>query len=344
MSGKRGVLIGAGFFAGFQAASWRRMAGAGLEAVADLDAARAQQFASAHGIPRFYTNAREMIETEKPDFVDIATRPDSHLELTELCASLGCHVICQKPMAPSMAECEAMVSVCRDRGVRLIVHENWRFQPWYRELKRLLEADRLGRVFYLSFLMRNGDGIGPTAYSVQPYFKEMPRFLLYETGIHFIDTFRYLAGEMEEVRCLLGRVNREIAGEDMALVTFRFAGGAIGLFDANRISGPNPPAAAFGWMRLEGERAMARLEPDGRIFLQDHGQPEAEHLYAIPREGYRGDSVHAAQAHYVDALSHGFAAETEAADYLRSVAAMFACYRSAETGRPVPLALGEGNA
>jgi predicted dehydrogenase len=78
-----------------------------------------------------------------------------------------------------------------------VVHENFRFQPWHREIKGLLEAGTVGtRLHSLTFRSRPGDGWGPGAYlNRQPYFRTMPRLLLHETGVPFIDTFRYLAGE-----------------------------------------------------------------------------------------------------------------------------------------------------
>jgi hypothetical protein len=118
-------------------------------------------------------------------------------------------------------------------------------------------------------------------------------------------------------------------------VSLRFEDGAFGLLDANRLSGPNPPAPAFGRLQLEGELASLRMEPDGRLFFQEHGREPREHSYSMPTTGYRGDSVHAAQEHYAAALAHGFPAESEGDEYLRSVAAMFACYESAASGEVV---------
>ena len=119
-----------------------------------------------------------------------------------------------------------MVESCASRGVRLLIHENWRWQPWYREAKRLISEERLGRVFHLGFRMRTGDGRGPAPYTHQPYFRQMPRLLLYETGVHFLDTFRFLGGEMESVFCQTDRINPAIQGEDCALLFVSFVNDA----------------------------------------------------------------------------------------------------------------------
>ena len=85
----KGVLIGAKFFAQFLAEAWRRMAGVNLAAVADLSPGKAKDFAAKHGIERAYQLVEAMLNVEKPDFVDIATRPDTHLS-----HSIGCSPAC----------------------------------------------------------------------------------------------------------------------------------------------------------------------------------------------------------------------------------------------------------
>lgn len=332
-----GVLVGAGYFAGFQAEAWRRVEGVHIRAVADAVPGKAQAFAEQWNIPAAYTSADEMLDRERPDFVDVATRPEAHLGLTRAAAGRGVHVICQKPMAPAWADCVAMVDACEAAGVRLLIHENWRWQPWYREIKRLADDGVFGRPFHLGFRLRTGDGRGPAPYAVQPYFREMPRLLVHETLVHFLDTFRFLAGEIASVYCQVGRVNPVIRGEDRALVQIAFAGGATGLIDANRISGPVPAEETMGHFRLEGDRAMVRLTGDGRLWLTEYGQPEREHPYPLPRTGYKGDSVWATQAHLAECLRAGRRSESEGRDYLRTVRAVEACYESAETNRVVLL-------
>lgn len=333
----KGVIIGAGFFAQFQAEAWRRVPGVTLAAVVDPQRERAQQFAAQWGIPNVYADAATMLAAERPDFVDIITRPDMHLELTRLAAQSGVHVICQKPMAPTWEECLQMIEVCQQAGVRLLMHENWRWQPWYREVKRLLEQERLGRLFHLGFHMRLGDGRGADAYAAQPYFREMPQLLIYETAVHFLDTFRSLAGEIETIFCTTQRINPAIRGEDYALIYATFVSGAQGLIDANRIAGGVPSPVAFGTLTAEGERASLRMTPDGALFITDYGAAEQPHEYCKPEIGYKGDSVKAAQEHYANCLLTGQPCESEGEAYLPTVKAVQACYESAAIRQVIKL-------
>ncbi len=337
MTGLRGAIIGAGYFAGFQAEAWRRISAVEIVAVVDPLLARAQEFAERFDIPRVYPKAEEMFEHEALDLVDIATRPDSHSALVQLAAAHRTAIICQKPMAPTWEECVAMVKLCHAAPVRLLIHENWRWQAWYQEIKKLMEANVFGHIFHLGFCLRSGDGRGAEPYAVQPYFRAMPRLLIYETLVHFLDTFRFLAGEIATVFCQTRRINPLIVGEDFALIQLGFTSGANGLIDANRMAGPMPPEVAFGVFTLEGERAALRMTPQGDLFVTEYGQPERQHHYRKPESGYKGDSVFAAQQHYAECLRDGTPCESEGDEYLKTVRAMFACYESAATGRVISL-------
>ncbi|MCC6395096.1 MAG: Gfo/Idh/MocA family oxidoreductase [Bryobacterales bacterium] len=333
----KGAMVGAGFFAAFHAEAWQRIPGARISSMADLDADKARAFAERWRIERVYSDAAEMLDKEQPDFLDVVTGPGTHAGLTAMAAQRGIPVFCQKPMAPTWEECERMVEACDHAGVRLLIHENWRWQPWYREMRRIADSGALGRVFHYGFQMRTGDGRGEEPYTVQPYFRGMRRFLLFETVVHFLDTFRYLGGEMQSVYCATSRINPLIAGEDYAQVHVAFASGANGWIDANRISGPQIPETAFGVFRMEGDAGMIRMTPGGHLWLTRYGEAEHEHAFAVPRHGYKGDSVHATQSHLLECLRTGRPCESEGRDYLKTVRAVMACYASAETGQAVRL-------
>ncbi|MCI0626477.1 MAG: Gfo/Idh/MocA family oxidoreductase [Acidobacteria bacterium] len=331
----KGVMIGAGYFAQFHAEGWNRTPGAAIAAIADATPGRASEFAAKWNISRADADVEAMLDREKPDFVDIVTRPESHAPLTELAARNGIHVICQKPMAPAWEDCLAMVAACKKAGVRLLIHENWRWQPWYREAKRVMDSGALGKPYHLAFRHRADDGLGPAPYSLQPYFAQMPRLLVYETLVHHLDTSRYLAGEIDSLYCQMKRVNPVIAGEDCVMIQLTFASGIQGLIDGNRISGKVPSSLAMGSFRVEGDKGMIRCSSGGRLFLTQHGKDETALPSVTPPAGYRGDSIRAAQEHYIACLQTGQRCESEGEDYLKTVAAVEACYQSAAKGQVV---------
>ena len=335
----KGVAVGAGYFSQFHFDAWSQMDDVKLSAICDLDEAVATRAARTFGIPKHYTDFAHMLDTEKPNFVDIITRPDSHLALVEEAARRNIAVICQKALAPTFEEATEIVRVAEVAGVPLMVHENFRFQPWYREMRRQIDTGALGdRLHSISFQCRTGDGWAKDAYlERQPYFREMPRLLIFETGVHFVDTFRYVIGEIDGVFASLRKLNPDIVGEDAATVLFEFATGEIGLWDANRFNEPTSPDArfTFGEALLEGNEGSLRLSGDGRLTLQSLGEQERDVEYAVERRGFAGNCVFATQRHFVDCLREGRDFETSGKEYLKTLAVVEAIYQSAATGLPV---------
>src|SRR5262249_17577353 len=150
-------------------------------------------------------------------------------------AARGVHIVCQKPLAPTLEAAIRIVDAAEAAGVRFMVHENFRWQPWYRKIKEIQQSQVIGAFTHLHFLMRMGDGWGENAYlDRQPFFRNYPRLLVYETGVHFIDTFRYLLGEVTGVFAQIRRLNPRIKGEDAAQLFLKFKSGATAIWDANR--------------------------------------------------------------------------------------------------------------
>jgi D-apiose dehydrogenase len=340
MEAIKGVSIGAGYFSSFQYEAWTRIPEVIITAMCNRNKKRAESMLRNYEVKKHYTDWREMIEQEKPDFVDIITPPETHLEMCKFAADKGHDIICQKPLAPTFKEAKEIVEYVVKKNVRFMVHENWRFQPWYREIKKLLENKVIGELHSMNFRKRMGDGWGENAYlNRQPYFRGYPRLIVYETGIHFIDTFRYLAGEIKSVYAKLRKLNSVIAGEDWAMVMFNFEKDIIGLWDASRYNEPNYPSPryTFGEFLLEGYEGAIRLYGDGRITIQKLGEKEVDHSYHHENINFAGDCVYTTQRHFIDCLLNGNEFETNGPDYLRSLASQEAAYKSAKTEKPVTI-------
>ena len=314
----RGAIIGCGFFGGIQMEAWRRMPGVEIAAACDPDLARARQFA-----PSVYSTAEDLFAREKLDFVDIATRPEHHLPLVRLATQAGVPAICQKPMAPSWELCLAMVDAAESAGVRLMIHENWRWQPWFRAAKKIIDRGDIGRPVAFTFRTRRRDGLGDQPYQVQPYFRTMPRFLIYETLVHHIDTSRFLFGEIATVYARTRTINPIMRGEDQAVLMLTYESNLLGVIDGHRFLDPEPDGPAMGEARFEGDAAALHLEATGDLYLG--GKRIWQNQVT---EGYRGDSVRSTQQHFIDCLQSGKPFESEARDYLRTVAVVEAAYKS----------------
>lgn len=331
------AVVGCGYFSHFHFDAWSRIDGVEIVACCDSDVGRGNSAAMQYHIPQVFADHREMLKACPVDAVDIATGPDSHMAIVGDVAASGAAIMCQKPLASTFSESKAIVDLAARARVRLMVHENFRFQPWYREIKKLLAANAIGhRLHTITHRIRNGDGHGADAYLArQPYFQTMPRLLIHEAGVHTIDTMRYLGGEVSRVWCVTRKLNPLIAGEDAAFGILEFTEGGLGHYDANRFneSLAEDPRYTFGEVIVEADKGTIRLYNDGRLTIQPLGRPERDHAYSPTKIGFAGDCVRAAQQHFIDGLRDEKPFETEGVSYLRSLAVVEAMYRSAESGQ-----------
>jgi predicted dehydrogenase len=339
----RGACVGAGYFSRFQYEAWARIPEVEIVANCNRNLERAQAYAQEFGIGKSYPfdEFEHMLRDEKPDFVDLITPPETHLELCRIAAQLGVAIICQKPLAPGYSETLEIAEIAKigaQCGVRFMVHENWRWQPWYREIKSILEAGTIGDPFHLSFRCRMGDGWGDDAYlDRQPFFRDYPRLFIFETGVHFLDTFRFLLGEVHSIYARTARHNQLIKGEDSALLVCNFESGATALLDANRYneSDADNPRYTFGTMRLDASGGHLELASDGSIVVKRLGEDGYRHQYSPAVDGFAGDCVYALQRHFVDAMLSESPFEAEVGDYLKSVQLVELAYESATSGQAV---------
>lgn len=335
----KAVAIGAGYFSGYQYEAWNRIPEVRVVAISNRTESKARQKMAEYGIPSFYANWREMIDRERPDFVDVITPPETHSEICAYAAAAGAAIVCQKPLAPTLEESRGIVENARQSSVRFMVHENFRWQPWYRCIKRVLRGGEIGLPIHLYFRMRTGDGWGEDAYlDRQPFFRDYPRLLVYETAVHFIDTFRFLLGEIDCVFARLRRLNPAIRGEDAGQILFTFGSGATATLDANRYNEPEVDSAryTFGELRLDATRGHLAMDADSTMRLKPLGGPIRPIQYLREDRNFAGDCVYSLQRHFVDCLLRGEEFESHGEDYLKTLAVVDAVYESNRTGQAVP--------
>ena len=328
----KGVGIGAGYFSKFQYEAWTRIPEVAIAAIYNRTESKAREMMASYGIPRCYTDWREMIDQEKPDFVDIITPPETHEEMCDYAASRGVHIICQKPLAPLFEVSRRIVATASRAPVRFMVHENWRWQPWYRQIKRIQEAGTIGAFTHLYFRMRMGDGWGESAYlDRQPFFRDYPKLLIYETGVHFIDTFRYLLGEITCVFAHLRRLNPVIKGEETGQVFFEFDSGATAILDANRYNEveSSTPRFTFGELRIDGMNGHLTMDTAANIRVKPLGGLAYDVDYEHTDRNFAGDCVYRLQRHFVDCMLTGEPFESNGDDYLKTLRVVETVYESA---------------
>jgi predicted dehydrogenase len=312
-------LIGAGWVTQHHLAGWQRLAPrAKVVAIADPSRERASRRASEFGIERVYESAEALLDAGQIDAVDIAAPREVHATLVRMAAARGLPVLCQKPLAPTYDEACALVAEVAGK-TRLMVHENWRFRAYYRQIGAWLKAGRVGRVtqaqmtLLTSGLLPDAQGKLPTV-ERQPFIATLDRALVMEVLIHHIDALRFLLGDLTLVHSRLGKQCTGIVGEDRAALTFTSESGAVVNLLANFCVYGEPPAQADQLLVI-GEQATVRL---AGATLSRHGV-EAEQLNYDLGACYL-DSYASAIAHFVDALSADTPFETSPEDNLRTLA------------------------
>ena len=202
-------LIGAGDISQYHLAAWQKAEHAVVVAVCDRDAKRARARASEFGIPVVYADAATMFAAEKLDAVDIATWRETHVELARLAAARGVHVLCQKPLAPTLAEAESLAAEVAGR-IRLMVNENRRFAPHFRAIRRWIDEERVGPVrqcvstMHRSGFIKDANGRRP-AVERAPFMAREPRLMIAETLIHQLDVLRHARRDAGDADARNGR-------------------------------------------------------------------------------------------------------------------------------------------
>ena len=324
--------VGAGYFSQFHYDSWARMDRVDVVGACDQDLAKA----TATGLPS-YVDLNAMIATQSPDLLDVILPPAAHAQAIRTALAAGVKwIICQKPFCLDLAEAKQIVTEADAVESTIIVHENFRFQPWYRAIKSALDRGVVGMVQQVTFRLRPGDGQGPEAYLArQPYFQQMERFLVHETAVHWVDTFRYLLGDPIAVYADLRRINPVIAGEDAGYILFDHPKGVRALFDANRHldHAADNLRRTMGEAQIEGTQGTLNLWGDGSVTQRAFGSREAQTLLPPDTwDGFGGDCVHALQQHVVTGILDGTPLENQARDYLHVVEVENAIYASSQTG------------
>jgi D-apiose dehydrogenase len=332
-----GAVIGCGFVSRYHLKAWSHVAGSRLIALCDLNLDRLEQAQGWFPKARCYTDAAELFDHEHQlDFVEICTQADSHRDLVEMAARHGVHILCQKPAALIRTDFQAMIDACDTTSVRLMIHENWRFRPWYRAMRSEIAAGAIGRPIRLRIAHRDTRALRPDGYIAQPYLAAMPQMILMDMGCHLIDTARYLIGDVQSVSATLARFGEHSIGEDIAMLAVQFVGGALGSFDLSWCAVPE--SARLEWALdetvAEGTAGTLRLLTDGSLELTSLAGKRERKPVALPAD----DQVYlegyiATQRHFIEGLISGAEHETSAADNLKTMEVVWAAYRSAEDGR-----------
>lgn len=319
-------LVGAGMISRHHLIAWARLQDAEVVAICDPDIERAQTRAAEFGIGRVYGRLDAMLAEGGLDALDIASPRQHHAEAILAAAENSLACLCQKPLAPTHDEARDLVEGVAGR-IRLMVHENWRFRPYYRQISHWLAEGRIGRpvmarMAYLSsgFLP---DAQGRlSALERQPFLRDEPRLIVAETLIHHLDVLRWLLGPLQLRASILTCNVPDMAGETTAAILLETTSRRPVLLSGSFVCGGFPLGGEDDF-ELIGETDTIELA--GAV-LSLRGSGEARRYDMV--QAYQ-ESFDAAIAHFGQCLATGSAFETDAGDNLEILALVDEAYRRA---------------
>lgn len=233
-----------------------------LIAVCDINEERALVVAEKYGV-KAYRNYEELLSSGSVDAVSVCTPNYLHAPISIAALKAGIHVLCEKPMATSKEEAEAMIAASKESGKKLMIGHNQRFVPSHQKARQLIRSGEIGKIY--SFRTAFGHG-GPEGWSVDGkeswFFQKEKAFVgaMGDLGVHKTDLLRFVLGEeIIEVGSFVETSAKDFADvDDNAVCILKTESGAIGTL-----------AASWAYVSKEdnstiiyGEKAILRLEDD----------------------------------------------------------------------------------
>ncbi|MCY7358926.1 MAG: Gfo/Idh/MocA family oxidoreductase [Rudanella sp.] len=337
------AVIGTGFWANYQLPAWYELEHVELVALYNRTRSRADAFAQRFpgrrpNVPFVYDDIDELLDqhADELDFVDIITDVDTHLYFTTKAAQRKLNVICQKPMGPTLADARQMVEVCEREGVRLYIHENFRWQAPIRQLKTVLGSGVIGQPFNATVSFCSAFPV----FDNQPFLAELEQFILTDIGSHVLDICRFLFGEARSLYCQTTRVNPAIRGEDVANVLMTMQSGLVCSVTMSYASIREHEVFPQTLVTVEGSAGSVVLDRDFAIRITTHneaGERTTQMQVATPPVYPWADPAYAVvHASIVDCnrnlltdLRGLGGAETTGTDNLETIRLVYAAYDSA---------------
>jgi myo-inositol 2-dehydrogenase/D-chiro-inositol 1-dehydrogenase len=219
-----------------------------IVAVASPTPGNAGAFARRHGVPRFYTDYRELLRDSDVEMIWITTPNNLHARVTIEGAQAGKHVVCEKPLCITLEEADAMIDTCARAGVLLLYAEELFFAPKYVKAKQMADEGAFGRVH----LVKQGEKhSGPHA----DWFWDVEQSgggALMDLGCHGI-AFCWWFLDRPKVMSVYSQLSAQLhsgrtQGDDEAITIIEFAGGAVGMVENswNRPGGMDDCIEVFG--------------------------------------------------------------------------------------------------
>jgi UDP-N-acetyl-2-amino-2-deoxyglucuronate dehydrogenase len=208
-----------------------------LVAVCDTVERRAQEAGTRYEVP-WFTTWHKLLETVPCDVVAICTPSGLHPQHGVMAARAGKHVICEKPMAISLATADELVHAADEAGVHLFVVKQNRLNPPIQLLKQALDKGRFGRLYMANTTVR---WTRPQEYYDQAPWRGTWEFdggAFMNQASHYVDLIQWLMGPVDSVMARTATLARRIETEDSGIAILKFRSGALGTIEVTMLTYP----------------------------------------------------------------------------------------------------------
>ena len=323
-------VVGAGTMGAMHASAWKRL-GAQVVGIHSSRPEAAAGIASTVGAALFTGIAPLLAEI---DLLDICTPTGSHLHFTRLAAEAGKHVVCEKPISLTLNEAEAMIAVCQAAGVRLFIAHVVRFFAQYRAAR---EAVLRGQIGTLGVLRLKRAAYQPQVPKHHWLLDEAQSGgMVTDLMIHDFDYARWLGGPVERVYAKSARAAWRDAPGDYALVTLRFASGAMAQIEGGWAY---PPGVFRTALDIAGSEGVIEWHSDASATMQSFLEPRRETASAVglPLSALTEDPYETQLRHVKYAIETNTDFLVTPQDALEALRIALAARQSLRTGRAVAL-------
>jgi len=346
-------IIGTGGMANGHAQAFTGMKGVSVTSCCDIDEARAKAFARKYGIPRWYTDYGEMLATESLDAVSNVTIDAMHAPISLAAIAKGLHVMCEKPLATTLADARKMRDAAAKRGVVTQVNFSYRNSCGAQAAAEMIRGGGIGRVMHVeasylqSWLVQPawGDWRTNTAMTWRLSTRHGSAGTLGDIGCHIYDLAALLGGDIAEISCRLGTFDKGVAGNkvgpyvldanDSFVSTVKLAGGALGTVHATRWATGHMNSLR---VRVYGDQGAVEVDLDRsydqyRVTAGKQGVQKAQWKDVTCRK------TPTQYARFIAAVKAGSSDVSDFANGARVQAYLDASFRSDASGRPVKVKL-----
>jgi predicted dehydrogenase len=332
-----GVAIhGAGWVSGEHIRAYHNNPNTDVVAICSRRAESAEQRAMEAGLPNvaIYTDYEAMLQDSRVDVVSICTPPYLHPQETIKAAQAGKHILIEKAVANDYENLRAMLQAVRAAKVKTVVSFVLHWNPEFMWIKRMLDAQSLGSLFYaeVDYWHNIGPQYAQYRWNVK---KEIAGSVLLSAGCHAVDAMRhFVRDDVTEVMAYSNKLNPEYEYDTNVVGIVKFAGGAIGKVSASfDVQSPY----AFN-IDLLGEKGSIR---DNRIYARDFFAGQTDWITVPTIRPDSGDVTHhpfqGEIDHFVDCILNDRESFVNLEDAAKTHAVCFALDKSAAEGRPVKL-------